>query len=45
MATDADVKQEPMTEEQPVEREVEWNAENEVNLFYALRGHRPIGKQ
>lgn len=26
------------------EEEFEWNADREVQLFYALRGHKPVGK-
>ena len=24
--------------------EIDWTPENEIKLFYALRGHKPVGK-
>ena len=25
--------------------DIDWTPENEIKLFYALRGHKPVGKQ
>lgn len=24
--------------------EIEWNVENEIQLFFAMNGHKPVGK-
>lgn len=24
--------------------DIEWNVENEINLFFAMNGHKPVGK-
>lgn len=24
--------------------EIEWNVENEIHLFFAMNGHKPVGK-
>lgn len=25
--------------------EIEWNVENEIQLFFAMNGHKPVGKK
>lgn len=44
MTTEPEVKAVEEKEVEPTTPEVEWTAENEVNLFYAMRGRRPVGK-
>lgn len=43
MPTESEIKIVLMEGAQTTEPEVEWTAENEVNLFYAMRGRRPVG--
>lgn len=45
MPTETEIKIDtPLEGVQVTEPEVEWTAENEVNLFYAMRGRRPVGE-
>ena len=38
------IKQEQIQPEIKNEPDFDWTPENEVQLFYALRGHKPVGE-